>query len=184
MLMSFLCGQCLSATKCYFRPTRRQQYLGMVCDSDTATFRVPQDKLDKLQQLLRETLVAGQPSFLTLRRITSKYMRITVPIRPASLWTNAMFAMVADLHKSGLCSVDLANDSRVDLVGEFKQWLSITATSQEWLWQRARHFAAALTKGLPDASSVACGEVVNTISGPFPAGGVFSPDWLSKYINQ
>ena len=62
MLMSFLCGQCLSATKCYFRPTRRQQYLGMVCDSDTATFRVPQDKqdkLDKVQQLLREAQAAG-----------------------------------------------------------------------------------------------------------------------------
>ena len=53
MLVSFLCGQFLSAKKCDFRPTRLQKYLGMLCDSDTASFRVPQDKLDKLQQLLR-----------------------------------------------------------------------------------------------------------------------------------
>ena len=66
MLVSFLCGQFLSAKKCDFRPTRQQQYLGMVCDSDTATFRVPKDKLDTLQQLLREALAAGHLSFRTL----------------------------------------------------------------------------------------------------------------------
>ena len=95
-----------------------------------------------------------------------------------------MFAVVAELDKSGRCSVDLTHDSRADLVSEFKQWLSITATSQEGPWQRARHFAAALTKGSSDASSVAWGGVVNTTSGTFPAGGVFLPDWLSKQINQ
>ena len=62
--------------------------------------------------------------------------------------------------------------------------MSITATSQEGPWQRARHFAAALTKGSSDASSVAWGGVVNTTSGTFPAGGVFPSDWLSKHINQ
>ena len=95
-----------------------------------------------------------------------------------------MIAMVADLDKSGLCSVDLTHDSSADLVGELKQWLSITATSQEGPWQRARHFAAAQTKGLSDASPVALGGVVNTTSGAFPAGGVFPPDRLSKHINQ
>ena len=59
MLVSFLCGQFLSAKKCDFRPTRQQQYLGMVCNSDTATLRVPHDKLDKLQQLLREAVATG-----------------------------------------------------------------------------------------------------------------------------
>ena len=47
-----LCVQFLSAKKCDCRSTRQQKYLVMVCDSDTVTFRVPQDKLDKLQQLL------------------------------------------------------------------------------------------------------------------------------------
>ena len=47
MVVSFLYGYFLSANICDFRPTRQQQYLILVCDSDTATFRVPQDKLDK-----------------------------------------------------------------------------------------------------------------------------------------
>ena len=119
----------------------------MLCDSDTATLRVPPDKLDKLQMLLREALDAGRLSFRTLQLIASKCKSMTVAIRPASLWTHAMFAVVADLEKSGVCSVDLTHDSKADLVGEFKQWLSITATSQEGPWQRAWHFAAALTKG-------------------------------------
>ena len=84
-------------------------------------------------------------------------MSMAMAIRSASLWTHAMFAVIADLHKSGLCSVDLTHDSRADLVSEFKQWLSIAATSQEGPWQRAWYFATALTKGSSDASSVAWG---------------------------
>ena len=151
----------------------------MVCDSDTATFRVPQDKLYKLQQLLREVLAAGRLLFRTLQQIAGKCVSMTVEIRRASLWTYAMFAVVAELDKSGRCPADPARDSRADLVSDFKQWLSIAATSQEGPWQRERHFAAALTKGSSDASSVAGGGgVANTISGTFPAGGVFPPDWF------
>ena len=120
----------------------------------------------------------------TLRRIAGRYMDMTVAIRPASLWTHALFAVVADLDKSGLCSVDLTHDSRADLVGEFKQWLSITTSSQEGPWQRARYFAVALAKGLSDTSLVARGGVVNTTSGTVPPGGVFPPDWWSNLINQ
>ena len=172
MLISLLFGQFL----CDFRQTGRQQYLGIVCDSDIPTFRVPQDKLDKLQQLPREALAAGHLSFHTLQRIARRCMSMTVVIRPASLWTHAMFAVVAELDNSGRCSVDLTHDSRADLVTEFKQWQSITSTSQEGPWQRARRFATTLTKGSSDASSVAWGGVVNTTSGTSPAGGVFPPD--------
>ena len=63
---------------------------------------------------------------------------VTVALRPGSLWTHATFAVVADLDKSRLCSVDLTHDSRANLVGELKQWLSITATSKEGPRQRAR----------------------------------------------
>lgn len=120
----------MSPKKCVFLPTRQQLYLGTLCDSDTATFRVPPDKLDKLQMLLREALDAERLSFRTLQRIAGKCMSMTVAIRPASLWTHAMCKVVADLETSGGSSVDLTHDSRADLVGEFKQWLSITETSR------------------------------------------------------
>ena len=58
-------------------------------------------------------------------------MSMTVAIRPSSLWAHVLFAVVVDLDKPGLYSADLTHDPRADLVGEFKQWLGITATSQE-----------------------------------------------------
>ena len=88
MLIYFLCCQFQSAKKCDFRPTRQQQYLGIVCDLDTATFRVPQEKLDKLQLLRRAAVDGGQLSFRTIQRIAGKCMSMTVAIRPAWLWTH------------------------------------------------------------------------------------------------
>ena len=107
MLASFLCDQFLSAKKCDFRPTRLQQYLGMPCNSDNATFRVPRDKIDKPQQLLRATLDAESLPFHALQRIAGKSISMTVAIRPVSLWTHAMFSMLANLETIGLCTVDL-----------------------------------------------------------------------------
>ena len=100
MLVSRLCGQFLSAKKCDFRPIRQQKYLGMVCDSDTVTFRITQDKSDKLQQLLREALAAGRLSFRTEQRIAGKCMSMTVAIRTASLRAHAVFAVVCGAQQA------------------------------------------------------------------------------------
>lgn len=59
MLVSFMGGCFLSVKKCDQRPTRLQQYLGILCDSDTATFRIPSEKLDKLRQLVTAALDGG-----------------------------------------------------------------------------------------------------------------------------
>lgn len=68
----------------------------MLCDdSDTATFRAPQDKLDALQNPLRTVLDAGELSFRTLERVAGKCMSLTVAIRPAPLSTHAMFAVLS-----------------------------------------------------------------------------------------
>ena len=85
MLVSFLCGQFLSGKKCNFRPTRLQQYPGMLCEFDTATFRVPQNEPDTLRQLVQAALHAGCLSFRTPQRLTSKHLSIPVAIRPVSL---------------------------------------------------------------------------------------------------
>ena len=65
------------------QPTRIQRYLGMLCDSETATFRVPQYKLDKLQDLRRTALDAGELSFRTPERVagicTVSYTHLTLP---------------------------------------------------------------------------------------------------------
>ena len=56
MLVSLFCGQFLSPKKCDLRPTQIQRYLGMLCDSSTATFPVPQEKLDDVHGLVRDAL--------------------------------------------------------------------------------------------------------------------------------
>ena len=63
MLMSFSCGYFPSVQKCDGRPKRIQRYIGMLCDSESATFRVPTDKLRNLQSLLRTALGEGRLSF-------------------------------------------------------------------------------------------------------------------------
>ena len=104
MLLPFLCGYFLSVKKCDLRPKRIQRYLGMLRDSETAMFRVPTDKLGNLQSLLRTALEEGWLSFRTLERIAGKCMSLTgmsltVAIRPASLWTHAMFAVLSKLER-------------------------------------------------------------------------------------
>lgn len=173
MLVSFSCGYFLSVKECDLRPTRIQWYLVMLCDSKTATFRVAEDKLENLQTLLRTVFEEVWLSFRALERIASKCMSLTVAIRPASLWTHAMFAVLSKLAKSGASRIDLARDSHADLLGEFHQWMRITSTSHEGPWQRARPFATSLTGGATDASSIGWGGVFNASSGPFRAGGVF-----------
>ena len=111
-------------------------------------------------------------------------MSMTVAIRPALLWMYAIFADVMELDGSSLWSVYLTHDVTADFVGEFNQWISVAATSEEGPWQQARHLSAALTKGWSDAPSVAWGSVINTASGAFPAEGVFPPNLLWQHIDQ
>ena len=62
-----------------------------------------------------EPWTGGQLSFRTLQRIAGKCMSMTVAIRPASLLTHGMFAVIAYIEKSGRCTVELTQDSRAYL---------------------------------------------------------------------
>lgn len=183
MLVSFLCGQFLSLKKCEIRPVPILQYLGIIGDSGTRTFRIPQDKLDKLHKLIRTALDDGGLAYRTLQRIAGKCMSMTVAIRPASLWTHAMFAVLSAMDKTNTRRVDLACDANADLRGEFHQWLSLTASSHEGPWQRASHLLVEID-GSSDASSIGWGGVINILNSPYRAGGVFPEDWLRKHINK
>lgn len=184
MLVSFYCGAFLSLKKCDIKPHKLQKYLGMLCDSSTATFRVPQDKLDKLHGRLQQALTSGSVSFETLRSVAGQALSMSVAIRPASLYTQAMFAPVASITKSNRHRVHPGDHAYADLLGEFRWWCDITTSTHEGPWQRARHFAARITSGASDASSVAWGGVLYSPDGPFQAGGVFPPQWLATHINQ
>jgi len=87
------------------------------------------------------------------------------------------------MDKGGSSVVDLGCDSSADLRGELLQWLSLTATSHEGPWQRARHLLVKMT-GSSDASALGWGGVIDIMGSPYRAGGIFPEDWLRKHINK
>ena len=60
--VSFRCGYFISDTKCDIYPSQVQKYLGIICGSTPASFRVPEDKLRKLGTLIKQALAAGSTS--------------------------------------------------------------------------------------------------------------------------
>lgn len=187
MLVSFMWGPFFCSKKCELPPATVLRYLGTECGSSSISFRVPQDKLDQLHLLLQSALDtgldAGELSHSTLQRSAGKCMSMTIAIRPASLGTHAMFTKLAVMDKAGLRFVDLRRDANADLLGESKQSLSLAATSNEGLWQRALHLIVKLDDS-SDASTLGWRGFINIVSTPCRAIGTFSNDWLLKDINK
>lgn len=115
MLVAHFCGTFLPFKKCDLKPTTLQEYLGIWCDSVTATFRVPQGRLDKMRARIEEALGPRSVSFSTLQSVAGQ---VAVPVRPASLYTQGMFATISALEKSGQSVVEISSDSSTDLRGE------------------------------------------------------------------
>lgn len=122
--------------------------------------------MDKLQARVGEALERGAISFSTLQSVAGQAMSMAVAIRAASLYTQAMFAEISALEKSGLSMVDLSLDSSADLRGEMQHWLRITSTTHEGPWQKAPHSNARLTSGASNASSPAWRGVVYATDPP------------------
>lgn len=133
MLVSFLCGYFLSNTKCDFKPSYVQRYLGILCDSSTASFRVPEDKPWKLHELVRAILTKGALPAKVLETMS-------VAIRPAWLWTHFMFVAIAKAKSRIIQLHDPAH-----LRAELHKLLDLSSTAQEEQWYKSRHHATAVT---------------------------------------
>lgn len=140
-------GYFLSPEKCDIRPSRVQKYLGVACDSHEAVSRLPMDKLQKLQSLVRTVIEAGYVSIPTLERIAGKCTSMAAAIRPASLWTHCMFSQLAKSKTNRRVRKRVSLVSNPELVGELRQRLELEATTHQGPWFKARRFTAALTGG-------------------------------------
>ena len=85
ILVSFFCGYFLSDTKCDLKPSRIHRYLGILCDSDTTSFRIAEDNLRKLHALITAALKDGTVTIRMMEKIAGKCVSMSVAIRPASL---------------------------------------------------------------------------------------------------
>ena len=84
VLVSYFCGY-LWDTKCDLKPSRIQRYLGILCDSSTTSFRVPEDKLQKLHAQIHAVLEHGSLTVQMLEKIAGNCVTTSVAMRPASL---------------------------------------------------------------------------------------------------
>ena len=178
-LVSYFCGYFLSDTKCDLKPSRIQWYPGILCDSSTTSFRVPEDKLQKLHALIQAVLEQGSLTVQMLEKIAGKCISMSVAIRPASLWIHYMFAAIAKANGR-----EIHLSSKPDPCAELNIWRSLSATAQEGLWYKPRHYASQVTVAAADASSNQWGGVVSMPGGEFSAGGGFLHEWLSRHINE
>ena len=179
MLVSYFCDYFLSDTKCDLKPSRIQRYLGILRDSSTTCFRIPDDKLRKLHTLISSELENGTIPVRVMEKIAGKCASMSVPIRPASARTHFMFAAIAKAEGRAI-----QRDSTPDLRAELRAWLSLSSTSQEGPWYKARHFASRVTLAASDASSNQWDGVVSMPWGRFSAGGGFPHEWLPHPIND
>lgn len=170
-LVSFLCSQFLSLKKCEIRSVPVFQHAGIVCDSGTMTFRIPQDKLDSLHELIQTALDDGGWAYRTLQCIAGECMSMTEAIRPASLSTHVMFAVLSAMEKTNTRRVDLACNANAYFRGEFEQWFSLSVSSHEEPSTnlRTRRYLAGWRHHNPKL--------------PVRAAGVFPDGWLRNHIN-
>lgn len=96
--LTFLCSYYLSSTECDLVPTETLSYLDIIRDNRQAVFRVPQDKLEKLQASIDMILPDKAVSVTTFRKIAGKCMSLKVAIQPSALLMHFMLQKFATKH--------------------------------------------------------------------------------------
>ena len=97
----YQCGYFMSIGKCVLEPTTRLVLLGIICDSEVRRFKVPEDKLPKLEVILTAAITSGWISFVDLERLTGKCTSMSVAVPPASLYTHHMYKHIEKFRCTG-----------------------------------------------------------------------------------
>ena len=183
--LSSCAGFFLNISKCGLVPKHSLRYLGLMCDSGRAVFRIPSVKLCRLRDLIRQVLAEGVVPLSTLEKIAGKCMSMKVDIRPASLWTHYMFEVI--------CNVQYPHHrfwqhrKRVSRTSGLREKLELrgglTENSSEGPWYLAKHFSVVLTRVPADASALTWDGVLSFASLVFQVGVNFGPQWIARDIH-
>ena len=152
----------MSVLKCVLTPTMRLVFLGVVCGSVLKRFKVPQDKLDKLEVIPHRATDDKSITFAMLEKLAGKYTCMSVAVPPAALYAHYMYRAIGDFRRSGGTrkNTEIAVEPNSGLRFEIDRWLEIRRSMNGSSWCRAAHRMLTLI-GATDASSEAWG-------GPFP----------------
>ena len=157
--------------KCSLEPSTDLVFLGVGCDTVQCRFYVPEDKLRKLEAILRDTTDSRSISFRQLEKLAGKCTSMSVAVPPASLYTHHMYRKIAAFKRSGsqknLSSI--AVSKRSGLRFEMERWLEVRSRLNGAPWYDATLHILTIS-GTTDASSQAWGGLIR---GPFGAFFVF-----------
>ena len=125
----YRCGYFMACPKFSLECTTDLVFLGVGCDTAQHRFYVPEDKLRKLEAILRDAIDSRSISFDQLEKLAGKCTSMSVVVPPASLYTHHMFRQIAAFKRSGsrknLSSI--AVSKRSGLRFQMERWLVVTS---------------------------------------------------------
>ena len=183
----YRCGYFMAFPKCSLEPTTDLVFLGVGCDTAQRRLYVPEDKLRKLEAILRDAIDSRSISFSQLEKLARKCTSMPVAVPPASLYTHHMYRQIAASKRSGsrknLSSI--AVSKRSGLRFEMERWLDVKSRLNGAPWYDATRHVLTIS-GATDASSQAWGGLIRGLFGAFSvfkAAADFSAAWHNAHIN-
>ena len=180
-------GYFMAFPKCSLKPTTDLVFLGVGCDTAQRRFYVPEDKLRKLEAILRDAVDSRSISFSQLEKLAGKCTSMPVAVPPASLYTHHMYRPIAVFKRAGsrknLSSI--AVSKRSGLRFEMERWLEVRSRLNGAPWYHATRHVLTIS-GATDASSQAWGGLIRGPSGAFSvfkAAADFPAAWHNAHIN-
>ena len=84
----YRCGYFMAFLKYSLEPTTDLVFLGIGCNTAQRRLYVPEDKLQKLEAILRDAIDSRSISFSQLEKLAGKCTSMSVAVPPASLYTH------------------------------------------------------------------------------------------------
>ena len=148
---------------------------------------MPEDKLRKLEAILRDAINSRSISFSQLEKLAGECTSMSVAVPPASRYTHHMYCQIAAFKRSGgrnnLSSIVVSECSGLRF--EMERWLEVRSRLNGAPWYDATRHVLTIAEAT-DASSQAWGGLIR---GSFSAFSVFKAAcdfpaaWHNAHIN-
>ena len=183
----YRCGYFMAFPKCSLEPTIDLVFLGVGCDTAQRRFYVPEDKLRKLEAILRDAIDSRSISFSQLEKLAGMCTSMSVAVPPASLYTHHMYRQIAAFNRSGgLKNLQSIAVSKLNgLRFEMERWSEVRSRlNGAPRYDATRHVLT--ISGATEASSQAWGGLIRGPFGMFSvfkAAADFPATWHKAHIN-
>ena len=95
------CSYFMAFPKSSLEPTADLGFLDVGCDTTQRRFYLPEDKLRKLEAILRDATDSRSISFSQLEKLAGKCTSMSVAVAPASLYSHHRYRQIAVIKRSG-----------------------------------------------------------------------------------